>query len=397
MSISVYNNQQPTANTVYPKNAVPHIVLSANETARVTLLFKHPNDEEWELTDSVFIGSYAPDFYGQIDLDFKGLYDTLIRSQMPGGVQTFHQSYFFYEFRAWIVGLTSNTNITITWKVADCSLNLSVPFATWAQSHFLTNQPSEKHITKNSPEWLTYFDADHSLTVKARIYPVTGSHTDISITSGNTGATTIDVSCARIKSLVSAAAELKGFYDILLMAGNTVKATQRYIVEKASGRERCFLFINSLGGIDTLICRGDNIFQPEATFNTGRIGDRRVALDDTDDICVWQQNVRFPWRQRNWIYELLTHKLGAWIFDNQAKEIVITEMDFNIGDRETLSTCSFKYMLADDEEVLSAISKEDNAILKLSSLQHADSIIIETEEIENDNQGRGLTEQEVEP
>ena len=394
MSVTIV--QRPVQNAVYAKNAVPKIILDSTDIVNVTLLFKNPDDEEWELSNTVFNGSYAPDFFGYINIDFNGLFDTYVKTNMPIAGWEYPQSDYLYEFRAWIVGVASNTQYTITWKVANAKLKPSLDFEDWSQSHFLTNQPKEKNTTKESLELLSYYDDSGTLAVKARVYPTSGGHTDLTLTSANTGVTTVNVSCAAINHIVGAASELNGWYDIMLMSRDTVLATQRYIVRKLTGSERYYLFVNALGGIDTLICRGDNTLQPEATFNTGIVGNRRVALDDTDDMRFWQQNIRFKWRLRNWIHELLTGKKEVAIYDpttGSTSEIVITDMELNVGNRETLASASFKYMLADTDDT----AADDNGTLKLSSLLNAETIIIEEEEVSEEKGGENQENDEEEP
>lgn len=380
--MSVIILQKPTQNAVYAKNAVPKIVLSATEVVNITVYFKREDDDDWEPDNKVFSGSYTPDYNGEIAFDMKGLFDPFIRTVMPSG-NTTGQDRYRYMFRAVITATRATlSSQTVTWLVANAKMKSGESFSQYTQRHFLTHQPAEKRTTKDSPEFLT-FSGDYSL--KARFYTTTGGTVDCAISTTDNPVKTVNVSYQRLKSMVNVVGQLKGYYDIMLMSKSTVLATQRYVLYRTTGRERYFVFVNSLGGIDTLICQGESTLEPEATFNTGVMTDSRIVLDDTDDTKIWQQYLRFPWRHRNWIHELLTEKQQTAIYDPESKEmekIVLTGIDFTVGDREQLAAASFTYMLADTDDLLPETMSEMDRTLRLSSLRGAESVTIEDEEEE---------------
>lgn len=374
----------------YALNQVPRFNLEAQEACTVTI-----KDGNYP----VFTGSYLPspdsDF---IIVDFKDIYKERLNSSFPTS-DVYNQSGHTKLFQAlWSQG---NDSVNIQFQVSNARLKSADRLSLWAQTHFLTNQPKEKHITMDSPEWLTYYDVNGSLSLYAKVYPVGSLGVEYRITRNNQGVITANVSCQKIKSLITTQQQLQGYYDIILKtSGGTVKATQRYIVNRATGREHYFLFVNALGGIDTLICRGDNTLQPETTFNTGRLGEKRIQLDDTEDFRKWQQSMRLPWKQRNWIHELLTRKAKAAKYDTETQtldEILVTGIDFNIGDRETLYSASFTYMMADNDETASDIKRETDDMLRLSSLRNAETIITEEQPEEEEPRVVDDPEEEVEP
>lgn len=373
MNINDFQTYPDTSGS-YALNQVPKFSLETQDKCKVQIKIG---------TYVLFTGSYRPDpSSDMIVADFKDIYKEKVETLFPSG-NVFNQTNHTRWFSA--VWTQDNDTVTIQFVVSNAKLKSDERLYVWAGSHFLTNQPKEKHITKVSPEWLTYM-AGSKIMVKARVYSASGSYNDYTLSNGGSGAKTVDVSCPRIKQAVGATAQLKGYYDILLVNNGTVMATQRYIVRRITGSEHYFVFVNALGGIDTLICRGDNILQPEDTFNTGRLAARRVALDDTDSIRTWQQNLRFNWRERNWIHELLTEKQQAYIHHPDSggfDEIIVTGMDLNVGDREKMATASFNYMLADADDIPSYTTKETSDGLKMSSLRHAEDIIIEESEVQD--------------
>ncbi len=380
----------PDNNGCYAINQVPNFCLEAQEACTVTLKDGY---------SPVFTGSYLPSPNSDlIIVGFEDIYKERLSSALPTSdvyVQSGHTKWFQ---AVWSQG---NDTVNVWFQVSNARLKSADRLSLWAQTHFLTNQPKEKHITMDSPEWLTYYDVNGTLSLYAKVYPVGSLGVEYRITRNNQGVITANVSCQKIKSLITTQQQLQGYYDIILKtSGGTVKATQRYIVNRATGREHYFLFVNALGGIDTLICRGDNILQPEATFNTGLFREKRIQLEDTEDFRKWQQSMRIHWRQRNWIHELLTRKAKAAIFDAETgtqEEIVVSDMDFNVGDRENLSTVSFTYMMADNDETASDIKRETDDMLRVSSLRNAEIIITEEQPEEEEPREVDDPEEEVEP
>lgn len=357
----------------YALNQVPNFSLETQNKCTVQIRLGN--------FSQLFTGSYRPNPQSDmIVADFKDIVREKVSTLYPRGsvfVQSNHTQWFS---AVWTQG---NDTVTIQFLVSNARLKSVDRLYIWAQSHFLTNQPTEKLTTKESPEWLTYM-AGSTITVKARVYPIGGMHNDYILSNGGSGVRTVDVSCSRIKQAVGAQAQLQGYYDIVLVNNGREKATQRYIVRRLTGTEHYFMFVNALGGIDTLICRGDNILQPEENFNTGRLGAKRVSLDDTESTRTWQQNLRFQWRERNWIHELLSEKQQAYIHhtsSGDSEEIIVTGMEMKVGDRGKMAVASFNYMMADADDIPSYTTKETSAGLKKSSLRHAEDIIIEESEV----------------
>lgn len=351
--------------TTYPDNTGSYAL---NQVPRFSLEAQEKCVAQIKLGAStlLFTGSYLPNpSSDMIIADFKDVFRERVSTSFPTG------------------------DVSIQFLVSNARLKSDERLHVWARSHFLTNQPTEKQTTNECPEWLTYM-AGSSITVKARVYPVGGSYNDYSLSSGGSGVKTLDVSCSRIKRAVGQQARLNGYYDIMLVNNGVVTATQRYIVRRLTGTEHYFIFVNALGGIDTLICRGANILKPEVTFNTGRLATKRVPLDDTEALRTWQQNMRLQWRERNWIHELLTERQQAYIHNpdtGESEEIIVTGMELNVGDREKMASASFNYMLADADDTPSDSSKESRGELRMSSLRHAEDIIIDESEVETQEEG----------
>ena len=396
MSVIVSPTYRPTTNGFYAKNTVPTIELEATENVSIDLRFwpfPDRNNADWGDADIVFQGSYAPDFNGEIHLDFNDLYGTFVNTKMAGNANpVINQDDSIGVFHLSISGSESGhiqVNPTLTWFVCNAELKASLPFLEWSAVHFLTNQPIEKRTNYEAPEWITYLDTDGDWNLVARFYPKEGGMVDaLPQTDTAIGCYSVDVSYARLIPMVARMPhQLKGYYDIILMDGNLEEiCRQRFIYNERTGREHYYLFTNALGGIDTLICDGENVLQPEVTHNIGRFGRLYKAIDDTDDRRQWQQNTgQMPCDCRNWLFEMLSSKQGIMRYDAQLKEyqsIVLTGSNMEMSDWGRLGSAEFTYILA---EVAKAIDEDERPVAAFRQ-----SVADEAEELEDISTKRTL-------
>jgi len=374
MSVIISQTQRPTQDGLYAKNTVPQIEIDATEAVSVQLKFWNYGDNpQWNDADVVFEGSYAPDFNGEIWLDFSSLYDTWVKTSIPtSGSTEVVQSAAIGYFKLFLNGATSgNIQSNLTWYVCNAKLKSATAFETWAQANFLTNQPLEKTTNYEAPEWLTYLDLAEkgNRIVIGRFYPKEGGMVDCIVKDDEgAGCFSVNVNYSRLIPMVARLPhQLKGYYDIILTDGELNEiCRQRYIYAERSGREKYFLFVNALGGIDTLICDGANTLQPETTHNIGRFGKRYVALDDTDDVRQWNQETGMvPYRQRSWIHELLTAKQGAEKYDPELEiyqAIVVTSSEISMSDNGQLASGTFGYMLNETVNVIADNERPDRSL-----------------------------------
>lgn len=385
MSITV--TQYPANLEHYARNTVPAFIIEASESVSIVIKQWSASDYEnfdWIDAEVVFQGSYVPDFDGKVTVDFGDCYADCVKTTVPDGSATIiTQSRWQRYFRAIIYDSAGSIVSSHSWFVANALLKASQSFEEWSQANFMTNQPLEKQTNYEAPEWLTYFDLDGDWNVIGRFYPKEGGLVDCVVKSDTgEGCFSVNVSYARLIPMVARLPhQLKGYYDIILSDGNLDEiCRQRYIYEERTGCEKYFLFTNALGGIDTMLCQGENLLQPETTHNIGRFAGGFKPLDDTDDHRVWEQNTgSLPNKYRNWLHELFTTKQGAAIYDADGEtytEIVLTASDLSVGDFGQLASASFSYML---NETVNVISDTERAVDR--SLHQ--SVADEAEELED--------------
>lgn len=380
MSVTISQTYRPTNNAWYAKNTVPRLLIETTENVGVTVYYKNQTAQSWEPEDIAFKGSYAPDFLYEVWVDLEGIYDSFVKTKMPTESQTeLVQDKAWYYFRA-VVTDSNGTQVgtAITWQVVNARLNSATPFQQWSQLNFLTNQPIEKPTNYDAKEWLTYLDLDGDWNVIGRFYPKEGGNVDCIVRSDTgTGCFSVDVSYARLIPMVARLPhQLKGYYDIILTDGKLEEiCRQRYLYEERSGREKHFLIVNALGGIDTLICNGENVLQPEVTHNIGRFGKQYRALDDTDDTRRWvQQTGGVPYRWRDWIHELTASKQDAAKYNpenNTLTPIVIVESEVSMSDNGQLAGATFTYMTT---EVGSVMADTERAVDRTLHQSAADQV-----------------------
>lgn len=366
MNISEFS-QSPFPSRTYAKNEVPPFVITTGNTLLAILRIGN---------EVVYKGTYAPDFNGQISIDFRGIYDSYLKTFIPttGSNLITHMEYrhlFTATFEVVAGEDTPGDNNSVSWFVCNARLKSAMPFRDWATSNFLTNQPMEKTTNYEAPEWLTYLDLDDKgdRIVIGRFYPKEGGAVDCIVNDDAcSGCFSVNVNYARLIPMVDRLPhQLKGYYDIVLTDGNLNEiCRQRYIYKERSGREKYFLFVNALGGIDTLICKGENVLAPDITHNIGRFGRQYRALDDTNDMRKWTQHIgQVPNRQRNWIYELLTAKQGAEKYDPETMEyleIVVDSSELSMSDFGQLAGSPFSYILNETENVVADTERPDRSL-----------------------------------
>ncbi|MDO5341330.1 MAG: hypothetical protein Q4F69_02600 [Bacteroidia bacterium] len=344
--------QKPTGNETYALNKVPAFIVSTNVPVRASVRVDGQSNP-------FYVATYSPDFSGRVTVDFGDLYGDCIGTVLPQSDDYTQQGY-RKLFHVNIIETSGEfaqgyTGVSFQYYVAATRLKSPTAFSTWCLNHFLTNQPIEKVTTHEAVEWLTFFSPGEKRTLKVRFYSKSGTSYDYVVKSTNTaGCHTENVSYSRvIKNNLFIPGTMLGYYDLILMDDDMHElAVQRYIYSEYSGLEKYFCFVNQLGGIDTLICRGANTLQPEMTHSVGRFGGRYLPVDDTEDVREWGQNSgMMPYRQRDWIWELLSAKKDACKYepsDKSFNDIVVKSSEISMSDDDQLASCSFTYIYRDE-------------------------------------------------
>ena len=375
--------QKPTADATYALNTVPEIQISTTET--ITASIKIGNGSNF------FVGTYIPDFSNKVYIDFADLYQSKLSTAIPIA-DNYTEGYnpdFRKKFTVTLQGTTGSA-VTVSYYVCNAKIKSSSTFEAWSSNHFLTNQAIEKFTNYEAKEFLSYLDYGGNTKLKVRFYESDGDPLDVTVFNNDTaGCLIVDVSYSRLIALANQLpGDLKGYYDLQLYNNkNELIATQRYVYREATGKEKYFLFVNALGGVDTMICTGNNTLEPETMHNVGRFGNQFVAIDDTDDMRTWEQKTGwFEHKQRNWVYELLLAKKEAVKYDPDNASfqyIVVTSSDISVSDEKRLADASFKYILTEDSAAVGDNETPSNNVIHNSTVvkeeEMADTTVSEEE------------------
>ena len=352
-------------------NKVPEIVTTAEGGIEFSLwLAQSPMTE-------VFAGRYQPDFDGKISIDISDIVKNHLKTTMPADESDLYQSgfeaHFIFKMNEYEDG-SAGSDFASDFFVVNASPDTSESLENWCSSHFLTNQPVEKPTNYESPEWLTYYDYVGDWLVVGRFYPKEGGLVDMIVKwDEKPGCYSVNANYARlIPHVARLPHQLKGFYDIIMYDGNLNEyCRQRYLYEERTAKEQYFLFSNSLGGVDTMICQGENVLQPELEHNIGRFGKLHKALDDSEDMRQWMQNTgMMPYRWRNLMFDLLANKQGAAKYDPNTEtyhNIVVTSSAIDMSNKGQLANSTFSYIM----EYTGNVIAEDSRVLTQSAADTA--------------------------
>ena len=297
----------------------------------------------------VFTATYIPDLNNEVRFNLANIFRGLLKTEMLN-TSIYLQSHVYKGFFFRITGVDSEVVTPAGYMVLLSKAEVSDTPYVYMQSHFLTLQPVEKPVTRDMPEHLTlYFDSVAYPTLCARFYPKAGGCQDVQLAAPSyPGVNTYRFVWDSLWQLRPG--NCFPFVDIVAKNGKDDLMSQRYIYSHKSGHEHYFLWVNALGGIDTICCDGANTLQPQVTHNVGRRQSLVIQLDDSDDYRQWQQQSGwFPWKQREWLWDFVSSKLGHWLYDAEKDtytEIIITSADMEASDNKQLVQFTFTYRKA---------------------------------------------------
>lgn len=293
-----------------------------------------------------FTGNYKPDAYGDIQISVRDIVSAYLSTRMPGQTHTLQTEY-MRRFSAVFKGVSSEQTANANFWVANAVVK-GGSYSSYIASHFMTEQPATKYTTDAAREYLTFFAAtDTKLRVQYHT-PNGVEGTDDVFTSSTNEWYSVNVSPAKIEDIVGLELD---HYTIQLFDTNKeqVLCSQRYEIKPATEREKYYLWVNMLGGVDTFASTGENILQPVTTYNIGKASGVCQSLDDSEDYLSYKQNSGYCQRAwRNWLSDLVQSKAEHWLMDNnKPRPIVITETDFAMSDFQVISSFNFTYRSAE--------------------------------------------------
>jgi hypothetical protein len=336
-------------------------------------------------TNVVFTSVYIPDLNNEVRFNLADIFRNFLKTNLPNA-DIFLQQEVYKGFGFVITGLTSEVTSAQYYEVLLSKAEVTDTPWNYMETHFLTLQPKDKYVTKLQPEHLTLNGTGpvSDLQLYARFYPKAGGHTDVALDAPDyTGINTYRFDWATLWQLRPGVCF--DYIDIVAVLKEEDMMSQRYIYTQTSGHEHYFLWVNALGGIDTICCDGSNTLQPQVTHNVGRRQAQVIQLDDSDDYREWrQQSGWFPWKQREWLWDFVSSKLGHWLYDPEKEtytEIVITSAEMEDADDQQLVQFSFTYRRKSRGNAVGTSSRESSfsrsAADQAEEIDYDDSLVAE--------------------
>jgi hypothetical protein len=261
-------------------------------------------------TGDVIDETYYPGQGNRIVIQLQEIIETRLSTALPG-TDIFTQSGLVKDFTA-AFGNSSYAFRVIRAGVDDFANTAS----NFLRANFLTWQPQRKDVTYYSPEYLTYYAAE-DIVFKVEAHFADGTVqtvTPYSATQGE-GAVTVNMQYALIAQQLGNS--YPSSFDVWVenTGGTRLTFVQRYVLAEPRSRwEQYFLFVNSLGGIDSFTACGEGTLTPQYTPNIADMTDYGVperdmrSIEYRTDALRWHTHNtgRLSLREAAWLQDFFT-------------------------------------------------------------------------------------------
>lgn len=297
--------------------------------------------------------SYHPNPNGRIIIDVKEVINANLSTQLPSG-DIFPQTEICKLFKADIGGQI------VEFSAMQAGVeNPSETPGLFLSANWLTWQPQTKKVTYNQPEWLTYYAVANAV-IKVRFHLKDGSpviHTLHNIPAGS--CYTYNMQFAHVMTLVGG--EKFGYYDVYAedASGNRLTYIQRYVYRQEETNDEYFIFINSLGGIDTANLTGESRFSPEIEHLEGVYDDVSCQVPGKS-IRKFEKNS--GWLAKNeatWLFDLLNSNHRFKLSNGTLKRITVVESSVDDTSIEDMKSIILTYRMSNDTGLLNIIRTQD--------------------------------------
>lgn len=309
----------PVANGIYLSGNIADFSFSAAEETLVRLeVYSSGTYIE------IFSESITP-IDGLITVSLKKLINRQLEVSIPNGDDTKIQTGSFRVFR-----YTIAENTPIAFFIAKGGIDhpaTGVSDDAFMESNFLSWQPQIKNIRSSQPEYLSYLFRDGNKLVVKAYYEETSSLVTLYTHTGDNQVVSVNVSYSRIASLY--AKEVK-YYDVYVLNSLDAKKTytQRYLPIPRGDKEQTYLFENTLGGVDTLVCAGELSFKPSGSAEIAVVDEQDQEINFSGKIHFIQntgyiQNEGYA----KWIVDFFLSKQRLHLAGSTLRSIIIPEQE----------------------------------------------------------------------
>lgn len=298
----------------------------------------------------ILSGIYTPDESGRIIIDIRRYVEEQLSFNLTYGTEPWQQTMLARTFSFTAGALAAQTFTAIRTGID----NPGETAANWLRANFLTWQPTVKHVTYSTPEFLTYYAAS-ACRLMVKVYYPDGTSSTLDPIALSAGAWTIPVFYAAIAARLGlstqeeleAEEQLPGAYDVWIAdnSGNVLTYIQRYIAGEMRESEQWILFENSLGGLDCFRAYGQGTLEAEHEHQLAEL-DNMTEEYRTDTTRKQRRSSGWLNRQeRRWLLDFFPSR-RRWICENGSfRPIVLTEdsVSYSIDNMPAEFEFSFRY------------------------------------------------------
>lgn len=306
-------------------------------------------------SEPVLENIYHPDEDGNIVIDLRRQVREQLSFTIPSDTTDKWKQELLVRTFSFTVTQSSGTSLTGSFTAIRAGIDSpGETAANWLKSNFLTWQPTVKHVTYSTPEFLTYYAAS-ACHLMVKVYYPDGTSSTLDPVALTAGAWTIPVFYAAIAarlglsspSDLSDAAQLPGAYDVWVAdnSGNALTYVQRYIAGEMHENEQWMLFENSLGGLDCFRAYGNGTLTAEHEHQLAET-DEHTEEYRTD--TTRKQLRSSGWlniQERRWLLDFFP-SCRRWICESGIfRPIVLTEdtVSYFIDNMPAEFTFTFRY------------------------------------------------------
>jgi diphthamide synthase (EF-2-diphthine--ammonia ligase) len=292
---------------------------------------------------------YQPDADSLITIDVRTVIERLLEIVIPADSTTItEQTTGVGDFSATIDGGSAITFRVIKGGVAE----LEVTPSAWLDSHFLTWQPQEKSIVQQAPEWIGIYPIS-SGAIKCTGYFADGTSETVTYASLDAGKLySINTSWGNVDG---AMAKVPIAWDVAFFVGATQQTPiQRYILRNSTDEEHGFVWVNTLGGIDSASFTGAQEEDEKLEHKDVEYYDESISEYDIDKMREIRQSTGFITADEGlWLKDFFYSRKKYLIrADGSFKPIAVVESKILSNSQDDQYAYEFTYRLGVDEQLL---------------------------------------------
>jgi len=373
----------PSSGSIHLVGNIPPFTVVSSSGVRIRIWDTSVSDANLLYDETLY-----PD-NGTVSLDVRRILFSAMDVSLPGTSDLFDQTNALKTFVYQAGTSSSQTSFkAVCGGIEGKSFNNHTESDAFTSSflagNFLSWQPQTKHISVSQPEYLTYLFASQRKLV-ARVYYASGAsvaYQDVLLlnfiptSSVPAIIKTVNVSYTKINSLLPNGIH-PSYYDVFAAdssytldqastSSGRVSYIQRYVAASPGERDQCYMWVNSIGGVDTVRCTGKLLYLPSHESELYSIDD--VLQEGEPDVTTsWKQNTGFVESQNEgkWLSDFLISKKKYHLQGASLRRIVMETQD---QEYDILSPGGFEFEYRYADQSVYCFVDRSQSLEMLSSL-----------------------------